>query len=242
VIVSPEQDFLQVSASTNSQLTNTPGRSPCPLLNTLANHDYLPHSGKDINVTTLLTALDQALNLDLTAKIFFRAQGKKALTVSTTGDKDTFNLFDLHAHNVIEHDGSLSRSDIATGDNWSFNSTIFNETKGYWTDETITVDVAAKALWLRQESAKKSNPAYELPYNQLLNAAGQTAMYLGVFGSYELGDARREWVVSFFENERLPYELGWRRKDDSEKISLIGITGMLGKVVVSYIKLKVGSL
>ncbi|KAG7088822.1 hypothetical protein E1B28_012778 [Marasmius oreades] len=38
----------------------------------------------------------------------------------------TFSLNDLKAHNVIEHDSSLSRQDIALGDNVPFNETIFS--------------------------------------------------------------------------------------------------------------------
>ena len=148
----------------------------------------------------LLDALDEALNIDDTARAFFQIQGNKALTISTTGNNATFNLFDLRAHNVIEHDGSLSRVDIGTGngDNWSFDQPTFDETKGYWTEETITIDIGARALFKRQITARKNNPNYTLPQEQLINAVGQTAMYLGAIGDYATGNVTKEWVVSFF--------------------------------------------
>ncbi|KAF1970682.1 Cloroperoxidase, partial [Bimuria novae-zelandiae CBS 107.79] len=88
-------------------------RGPCPLLNSLANHGFLPHNGKHISVPALVNALDDALNLNDPGKAFFQAQEEKALTISTNKDYSTFNLLDLMAHNVIEHDGSLSRADGA---------------------------------------------------------------------------------------------------------------------------------
>lgn len=178
--------------------SSTDLRSPCPLLNSLANHGFLPHNGADISVDTLLTGMHNALNLADGAKLFFQQQGAKALTVSSTGNASTFHLSDLNAHNVIEHDGSLSRADIATGDNWSFNGTLFNETKSYWTTDTISLTQAARALYQRQETQALANPEYDVPVAQHANALGQTAMYLGLFGDYSEGNANREWVVYFF--------------------------------------------
>ncbi|KAJ4295001.1 hypothetical protein N0V90_007009 [Kalmusia sp. IMI 367209] len=211
-------------------------RGPCPLLNTLANHHFLPHSGKDINVPVLVDALHDALNLNDSGRAFFQVQGEKALTISTNTDSTTFNLLDLKAHNVIEHDGSLSRADGAVndGDSWTFNQSIFDETKRYWPNGTISVRDGANALFQRQRSAAKINPNFELPYEQLINAVGQTAMYLGVFGTYAAGNATREWVEYFFENERFPYELGWQRKPDNESISKEGIEALGNKVAASW--------
>jgi hypothetical protein len=114
-----------------------PGRSPCPMLNALANHGYLPRDGKDISIPTLVTALLDSINLAPDATII---AGVIALRTSTTGNALTFHLDDLAKHGgkpschpspfpmstvtqltsliclppVIEHDGSLSRHDIHT--------------------------------------------------------------------------------------------------------------------------------
>lgn len=145
-----------------------------------------------------LDALDEALNLDATARFFFQQQGEKALTASTTGNASTFHLTDLRAHNLIEHDGSLSRRDLAEGDNWSFDADVFAETQTFWPDDLISVRHAAKALHGRQETQKEVNAAYDMPLGQYPNAIGQTAMYLGLFGDYSDGNARKDWVVYFF--------------------------------------------
>lgn len=120
------------------------------------------------------------------------------MTTSSTGNASTFHLNDLKMRNVIEHDGSLSRADEAQGDNWTFNSTIFEETKSYWTDATITTKQAANALEARIETQKVNNPEFDMPLAQYTNAIGQTAMYLGVFGEYGAGNANRDYVEYFF--------------------------------------------
>ncbi|KAJ3943672.1 uncharacterized protein N0V96_006602 [Colletotrichum fioriniae] len=216
------------------------GRAPCPLLNSLANHGYLPRNGQNISVDALIEGMHAGLNLREDAKLFFRVQGNKALEASSTGNKDTFHLNDLNKHDLIEHDASLSRADIYFGDNWSFNQTIFDETKSYWPSETISISDAAKALVARQKSAEKINPEYKLPLDGYTNSLGQTAMYLGLFGDYDDGNANRAWVECFFENERLPFELGWQRRSDDDKIPATGILALTTKVAVHYLAAKIG--
>ncbi|GJC87646.1 putative sterigmatocystin biosynthesis peroxidase stcC [Colletotrichum liriopes] len=215
-------------------------RAPCPLLNSLANHGYLPRNGQNISVDALIEGMHAGLNLREDAKLFFRLQGNKALEASSTGNKNTFHLSDLNKHNLIEHDASLSRADIYFGDNWSFNQTIFDETKSYWPSATISISDAAKALVARQKSAEKVNPEFNLPLDGHTNSLGQTAMYLGLFGDYDDGNANRSWVEYFFENERLPFELGWQRRSDDDKIPATGILALTTKVAVHYLAVKIG--
>ncbi|EEB88281.1 hypothetical protein MPER_13964, partial [Moniliophthora perniciosa FA553] len=41
----------------------TEGRSPCPALNALANHGYLPRTGKDISLSQLTHAITTVYNM-----------------------------------------------------------------------------------------------------------------------------------------------------------------------------------
>ncbi len=54
---------------TLSKLTSHPliGRSPCPGLNALANHGFLPRSGKSIDLPTLRSAVAAAYHYEPTA-------------------------------------------------------------------------------------------------------------------------------------------------------------------------------
>jgi len=79
-------------------------RAPCPMLSTLANHGFLPHSGKDINQETFVNALFDALNMNNTlGNILW----KTALFTNPNKNATTFSLNDLGNHNVLEHDASL---------------------------------------------------------------------------------------------------------------------------------------
>lgn len=153
---------------------------------------------ENISVDVLIEGMHAGLNLREDAKLLFRLQGNKALEASSTGNKDTFQLSDLNQHDLIEHDASLSRADIFFGNNWSFNQTIFDETRSCWPSATISLSDAAKALVARQKSAQSINPEYDLPLDGYTNSLGQTAMYLGLFGNYDDGNANRSWVEYFF--------------------------------------------
>lgn len=74
------------------------------MLNTLANHGYLPHSGKNISENDTIQALGSALNIDKDlAQFLFQ----EALTTSPISNSTTFSLNDLSRHNILEHDASL---------------------------------------------------------------------------------------------------------------------------------------
>ncbi|KAH7103135.1 heme-thiolate peroxidase [Auriculariales sp. MPI-PUGE-AT-0066] len=83
-------------------------RSPCPALNALANHSYIPHSGKNISSWQLCNSINKVYGLSwwYSALLTFPATFwlSSGLTCS---------LNDLRKHNGIEHDGSLTRADVA---------------------------------------------------------------------------------------------------------------------------------
>ena len=79
-------------------------RAPCPMLNTLANHGFLPHDGKDITEERTIAALWTALNINATLSQFLFAN---AITTNPTPNATTFSLDDLDRHNILEHDASL---------------------------------------------------------------------------------------------------------------------------------------
>jgi hypothetical protein len=62
------------------------------MVNSLANHGYLPRDGLNISLDDLIEAFTDAVNLDPAATTLV---GKKALE---TGNGNTFNLDDLAKH------------------------------------------------------------------------------------------------------------------------------------------------
>jgi hypothetical protein len=74
------------------------------MLNTLANHGFLPHDGKDITVDKTISALSTALNFDADlGKFLFDF----AVTTNPDANATTFSLDDLSRHDILEHDASL---------------------------------------------------------------------------------------------------------------------------------------
>ena len=80
-------------------------RAPCPMLNTLANHGFLNHDGKNINRSQIEYAFNTYLNIntDLASNLFGIAVNVTVPNPNAT----TFDLDDLSRHNLLEHDGSL---------------------------------------------------------------------------------------------------------------------------------------
>ncbi|KAI0475999.1 Cloroperoxidase [Xylariaceae sp. FL0804] len=178
-------------------------RAPCPGLNTLANHGYLPRTGKDIDKDTLIQGLMDGVSLDLE---FATALWDMAITTNPTPNATTFSLDDIAQHNLLEHDGSLSRSDWNVGDNDNFNQSIFDETRSYFTGPVIDLATAARAKLARVATSKATNAKFTASENW-----GTTAAYLLAFGNKTTGIARTDMVEYFFENQRLPIELGWTK-------------------------------
>ncbi len=65
------------------------------MLNTLANHGFLPRSGLNVSIDDLVKGLDEALNLSPNSSL---PVAQLAVTTSTTGNPNTMNLDDLDKH------------------------------------------------------------------------------------------------------------------------------------------------
>ncbi|KAG7284506.1 hypothetical protein NEMBOFW57_010881 [Staphylotrichum longicolle] len=178
------------------------------MLNTLANHGFLPHHGKDISREVTQNALFDALNINKTLGSFLF---DFAITTNPTANATTFSLNDLGNHNILEHDASLSRSDAYFGNVLTFNQTVFDETKRYWTGKTINIKMAAKARLARIKTSKATNPTYQMSDLGDAFTYGESAAYVVVFGDKKSGTVKRSWVEWLFEHEQFPQHLGWRR-------------------------------
>jgi hypothetical protein len=65
------------------------------MLNSLANHGYLPRDGSDISMDMLVAGLKAGVNLGADAT---KLVGATALKGSTTGNASTFHLTDVNKH------------------------------------------------------------------------------------------------------------------------------------------------
>ncbi|KAH7872057.1 Chloroperoxidase [Lentinula edodes] len=106
-------------------------RSPCPALNTLANHGYMyvfsfhvschlhpnsinsNRSGKGISASSLIDSLTSIYHLSLPLATTLVAGG--FLSCSSGDIGEGISLHALAAHNKIEHDASLVHDDALPG-------------------------------------------------------------------------------------------------------------------------------
>ncbi|KAF9265235.1 Cloroperoxidase [Marasmius fiardii PR-910] len=185
----------------------TDSRGPCPGLNTLANHGFLPRDGKNISIPMILEAGRLAYNMQQDILL-----GAAKVGLLTSEDILTLSLEGLKEHGVIEHDASLSRGDFALGDNFHFNETIFSTLA----DSNPGSDVynttsAGQVLHARLEDSNKNNPNVTNSETQLIIRSGESGFYLSVMGDPVQGVAPKKFVQIFFREERLPIEEGWKR-------------------------------
>lgn len=189
------------------------------MLNTLANHGYLPHNGQNITYNITRNALYSALNIaeDLAEYLF-----KEAITTNPEDNATEFSLHQLTTHNILEHDASLryvwistfpspflkasktdlsypcSRIDAYFGDAGPFNQTIYEQTRSYWTTEIITLQQAADARLARLNESKTIDPNYTLSELGENFSYGESAGYLIVLGNKTTNTVPRKWVEYLF--------------------------------------------
>ncbi|KAH7323887.1 Chloroperoxidase [Rhexocercosporidium sp. MPI-PUGE-AT-0058] len=190
-------------------------RSPCPMINALSNHHILPHNGKGITKGQIVSVLTQSINLDSKIANIF-ATG--ALTTNPDHSAHSFDLDHLRKHGVIEHDVSLSRNDIAFGDNHSFDKSVWEGVMKSYGEKTETdFKSVSKARYGRVMAAKKAHEdagkEFQYGIKEFILSYGESALFLGILGDPKDGQIPLEYLKVLFEEERLPFKEGWRPLD-----------------------------
>ncbi|PHH50950.1 putative sterigmatocystin biosynthesis peroxidase stcC [Ceratocystis fimbriata CBS 114723] len=185
--------------------TKDDARSPCPMLNSLANHGYLPRNGRDISLSQLYKVLWDVTHVDVSGVNYLGA--KKALGISSTKEKWTFNLNDLNTYNVIEHDCSLSRANFQSGNNWSFDAGIWSTVRDFFTTPLVSTKQLGRAIRSRQDADPLNDPLGVLTEEASLRSVSDAAVLWLVFRNGE--GANRLWINTLVEKERLPFAEGW---------------------------------
>jgi hypothetical protein len=113
----------------------------------------------------------------------------------------TFDLDHVAKHNWIEHDVSLSRQDIAFGNNSSFDKAQFDKFLAVFGDKEATdFATASKARYMRVQDSKaaheKAGKEFTYGIKETVMSYGETALYLSLLGHD--GIAPLEWVRIFF--------------------------------------------
>ncbi|KAK1983603.1 Chloroperoxidase [Colletotrichum cereale] len=202
-------------------------RGPCPKMNTLANHGFLPHDDRNLTRENVVKGLQEGLNFDTSlGELMF----KMAIVANPEPNATFFTLDHLNAHNVLEHDASLSRTDAFFGSNHVFNQTVFDESRAYWTREILDADQLADSKIARQINSKAFNPNYTFAASVENFSLGEVAAPIIAFGDMSDGTVNKALVEYFFLNERLPAELGWaKRETPITQEDILSVVQMISK-------------
>jgi len=176
-------------------------RSPCPALNTLANHGYLPHDGKNISRHTMIGALQQGYHLSYALAWFITTGG-----YLLTGQFNHMSLFDLCRHNGIEHNASIAHCDTKPGDEYAppeIDWKLFERMRKTTADggKTLTAADVARVRVNRECESFTDKLHAEI-------ARGEIGLILDIFGG---GPQKREvdldMLHAWWSQERFPD--GW---------------------------------
>jgi hypothetical protein len=162
-----------------------------------------------MTIPHLLKGLAEGLNMgaDFTVAI-----GGAGLLASPNPLGGSFDLDDLNMHNFpIEHDASMSRQDAALGNPMPFYNPNWQQYIKFFDGKATTdVPTASKAKYARYLDSKTKNKDFTYGIREAIFSYGENAIYLQAMADPVSGMAKIPYVKSLFEQEKLPYELGWR--------------------------------
>lgn len=93
---------------------------------------------------------------------------------------------------------SNSRQDFYFGNVQPFNQTVFDQTRSFWTDPIVDIQMGANALVARQATSKATNPTFNLSEIGTVFAYAETAAYIIVLGDKVSGTVERDMVEYLF--------------------------------------------
>ncbi|EAW24610.1 peroxidase family protein [Aspergillus fischeri NRRL 181] len=216
-------------------------RGPCPALNALANHAYIPRSGV-VSFAEVIAAVNNVYGMGVDLTTILALMGlvwtgnPLALVPSfSIGGRDSGvnnllnNLGGLlgepqgltGSHNFIEADSSNTRDDLyVTGNNYALNMDKFMEWYNMSTDGTFSMDLMAERAKIRFEQSIQTNP--EFYYGPVTGLIARNAGYLfpaRFFRNHSRenpeGVLTKEIVRNFYgiygDEGNLTYREGWER-------------------------------
>lgn len=222
-------------------------RSPCPMVNCLANHGYIARDGRSIHANELYAAVREVgLGVGLAAAfaypIFYEHHPKAndgrswwerllaklnpltALGMRRPGQTDAMrrpvlDLDQLALPGVIEHDISLTRRDHqqAQGNSALQSDLVEGLLRSSKDGKIITREDLAEYRKHRIAVQREENPGLLYGGVQKLLSYGEISLILDVIGDGE--EVPVEYARAFLLEERLPSKEGWRSRSGSGSCS-----------------------
>ncbi|GLB42846.1 putative peroxidase, family 2 [Lyophyllum shimeji] len=221
-------------------------RGPCPGLNTLANHGYLPRNGiasfeEIINATTHGYNMDYDLASGLAAFAML-ARGNafinkisigldSPLVPALPGEIDGPIARGLAAHGRFEGDVSMTRQDAAIGDNRNFQADLYDQLLSFvdqfGDNSTVTGPrsivnqrVLAEFKYKRFVDSQAADKQLEYHIGRWLGSYGEASFTLNFFANGTDGILTVPTMTSFFRDQRFP--ANWNRRSGAGLLDKIG--------------------
>ncbi|KAF8991584.1 Chloroperoxidase [Cyathus striatus] len=213
-------------------------RGPCPGLNTLASHGYIPRNGI-ATPAQLVAGVQEGFNMGYDLALFVTyagmlVDGNLVTNLLSIGHKTPLTGQDppkpataggLNTHAVLEGDVSMTRGDAFFGDNHNFNETLFQELSifadryggGFYNFTSI-----AEFRWHRIQESLAANPEFTFTTPRYYTAYADCMFPLLFFVDGRVGNEQLslEHTRGFFQDGRMPD--GFHRSNGSKGIDVIG--------------------
>jgi len=197
-------------------------RGPCPGLNTLASHGWLPRNGI-ATPAQIVDAVQQGFNMGngLALTLTYAAMlvdGNMITNLLSIGSKSSKTGPDppkpaivggLDTHAVFEGDASMTRGDAFFGDNHSFNETLFEELTDFsnrFGAGNYNITVAGEFRFQRIQDSIATNPEFSFVAPRFIAAYGETVFPVLFFIDGRVSDGQLNLTVArgFFQNSSMP--------------------------------------
>ncbi|KAF7777749.1 hypothetical protein Agabi119p4_3821 [Agaricus bisporus var. burnettii] len=197
-------------------------RGPCPGLNTLASHGYLPRNGI-ATPAQIINAVQEGFNMEnsvarLVTYAAHLVDGNLITDKLSIGGKSPLtgpsppapaNAAGLNTHALFEGDVSMTRADAFFGDNHSFNETLFDEFTAFsnrFGAGKYNLTVAAEYRFHRIQESIATNPNFSFVSPRFFTAYAESVFPINFFIDGRQGDGQLDLDVArgFFQNMRMP--------------------------------------
>jgi len=222
-------------------------RGPCPGLNTLANHGYIPRNGV-ASFEQIIQGTGEGFNMEYTLASALTAFGilsrgnafvdllsiglPTPLVPPLPGNIDGPQALGLATHGRFEGDVSMTRADAAIGDNRNFNQTLFNELLAlvdeFGDDDPVTgpksivnIKVMEEFKFNRFTEDQVQDPVLQYHIGRFLLSYGEAAFTLNFFANGTTESLSVPVMTSFFKDQQFPTN-NWHRKASPGGFDLIG--------------------
>ncbi|KAH6899513.1 Chloroperoxidase [Coprinopsis sp. MPI-PUGE-AT-0042] len=189
-------------------------RSPCPALNTMANHGFISRSGKKLGAWEITQGLKACYGLTTPFAMFLSYTTFFLLRKNPLGSID---LYEIGKHGPVEHDASLVHHDTPAGEEYAPIAIDLKLVDEVVADAQTTTLYSAEDVGRSRVRREKLSPPLSPKSAEI--ARGEVAIILDVWEK-KVGDKKGapiEWIKQWLSEERLPE--GWSAKPRSFGLS-----------------------